>query len=276
MKDIYIYIIITIILIIIISISIIHSHININISKYIIKDKRIDKNIKIIFLSDLHNRNILNKIVNIINIIKPDIILFGGDMINESKDEQHRLFELYSKLKEYSIYYTFGNHEEKLNLEDKELFNRILERTNITLLNNSSEKLSKNITLLGLDPDIDAYLKFGKKGLNEKYIVERLGKIDQKKYTILLAHNPLEFDSYVKYGPSLVLSGHIHGGLARISKRKGLLSPNYTLFPKYVSGEYNSKNTKMIVSRGLGYSKRIPFRIFNPAEIVVINLEKEL
>ena len=270
-----IYIII-ILLIILLTISIIYSYINIDITNYTIKDNRIDKDIKIIFLSDLHNRNILKKLENAINIIKPDIILFGGDMINESKNEYKNFFELYNILKEYPLYYTFGNHEERLNIEDKEMFNKLLKKTDINLLNNTFKKISNNIILLGLDNEIDTYLKFGKKGLSEKYISNKLGNIDDKKYTILLAHNPLEFNSYVKYGPSLVLSGHIHGGLARIPGLKGVLSPDYTFFPKYDSGEYNSKNTKMIVSRGLGFSKRLPFRINNPAEIVVINLKKEI
>ena len=56
---------------------------------------------------------------------------------------------------------------------------------------------------------------------------------------------------------------------------KGVLSPNYTLFPTYDAGEYNKGKTKMIVSRGLGFSKRLPFRINNPAEVVVINLKKD-
>ncbi len=271
-----IYIIILTILLITIIISIIYSHININISNYIIKDKRIDKDLVIVFLSDLHNRNLSNKLLSIIDNIKPDIILLGGDMVNDDRDDDNHFFELYHKLKGYKIYYTFGNHEERMNIEDKELLFKKLKKTNISLLNNKTEKLTNNISLLGLDNEIETYLKFGKKGLSESYIVDKLGKIDTKKYNILIAHNPLEFDSYVKYNASLVLSGHIHGGLARIPGFKGILSPDVTLFPKHDSGQYNSKNTKMIVSRGLGYSKRIPFRIFNPAEVVVINLKRNL
>jgi predicted MPP superfamily phosphohydrolase len=180
-------------------------------------------------------------------------------------------------LEKYKCYYTFGNHEERLDEVCKKSFiNLVSNNTKIKLLNNSSESLTENIVLYGLDNDIETYTFFGKKALDKEYITSKLGNIDEKKYNILLAHNPLEFASYVHYKANLVLSGHIHGGIVRIPFLKGVLSPDITFFPKYDSGEYNKGNTKMIVSRGLGFSKRIPFRVFNPAEIVVINLKKDL
>ena len=50
-----------IILIIIFILLVIHSYLVIDISRYTIKDKRIDKNIKMLLLSDLHNRDINDK-----------------------------------------------------------------------------------------------------------------------------------------------------------------------------------------------------------------------
>ena len=268
--------IIIIILFLILILSIIISHIKIDITNYEIKSKKIDKDIKIIFLSDLHNRNILAKLVNIVNNEKPDIIIFGGDMINDEDNKKNYFFDLYNSLKKYTIYYTFGNHEERMCEENKNVFINSVNKTKIILLNNNRKDLTNNIEILGLDSEIEKYLKFGKKGLDVNYIYEKLGKIDNKKYNLLIAHNPLEFDSYKKYKADLVLSGHIHGGLVRIPFIKGILSPDVSFFPKYDSGEYNSNGVKMIVSRGLGYSKRIPFRVFNPAEVVIINLKKEI
>ena len=268
--------IIVLIIVLILIISIIYSHFKIDITNFNVKDKRIDKKLKILFLSDLHNRNIVKKLIPIINNINPDIIILGGDIIDDTKKESNHFFELYNYLKKYKLYYTFGNHEERMEDEDKELFNKLLSKTNINIVNNSTIDITDNIKLLGLDNEIETYLKFGKKGLSKDYIVSKLGKIDEKKYNILVSHNPLEFDSYVEYNADLVLSGHIHGGIVRVPFIKGLLSPDISFFPKYDNGEYNLKNTKMIVSRGLGYSKRIPFRIFNPAHVVVINLKSDL
>ena len=269
-----IYIILTIILIIII-ISIIYSHININITKYEIKNKKIDKDLTIIFLSDLHNRNITKKIVDIIKNIKVDIILFGGDMINDDNSENKNFLKLYNELKNNTIYYTFGNHEERLEDIERKEYLKKLSKTNINLLNNSKINISKNITILGLDSELLRYMKFGRKGLNKEYITNKLGTINTDKYNILLAHNPLEFASYVQTKADLVLSGHVHGGLARLPFHIPLLSPDYTFLPKYSEGMYKKNNTTMIVSRGLGFSQRIAFRVNNPPEIIIVNLIKE-
>ena len=70
-----------------------------DISRYEIKDKKIDKNLKIVFLSDLHNTNIIKGVVEIINKEKPDFIVMGGDMVNESLSEIDNFIDLCNDLK---------------------------------------------------------------------------------------------------------------------------------------------------------------------------------
>ena len=83
------------------------------------------------------------------------------------------------------------------------------------------------------------------------------------------------FDAYAGWGADLTLSGHIHGGIVRIPGIGGVISTSYRLvFPKYDGGYYEQNQKKMIVSRGLG-SHTIPVRLFNPAELVVIDLVTE-
>ena len=53
-----------------------------------------------------------------------------------------------------------------------------------------------------------------------------------------------------------------------------ILSPDYTFFPKYYNGLYKKNNTTMIVSRGIGFSERIPFRINDVPHVIIINLKK--
>ena len=272
METLYIVIIFIMLLIVI---SIIYSHFKIDISFYDIKNNKIDKNIKIVFLSDLHNRNFIDKLVKIVNSINPDIIICGGDMSNERMDENEHFIELIEKLGDKTIYYTYGNHEEKLELEDRKEYDKLILSSKIITLNNTHKSLSHNIMLYGLDNEKETYIDFGKLGLSKKYIIDKLGVIDENKFNILIAHNPLEFKSYVESNYDLVLCGHIHGGVIKIPFLSGLFSPDITFFPKYYANKYKKDNTEMIVSRGLGYSKRIPFRVNNPAEIVVINIMKE-
>ena len=270
-----IVLIIILILIIIVIISTIYSKVKIDITRYNIKNKKIDKNIKLIFLSDLHNRKDNSKIIDIIKEEKPDIIIDGGDMIYEDLNSIGNFINFTNELKDYKTYYTYGNHETRLDCEEINIFEKVLGTTELVLLNNKSTKLSKNINLCGFVSDYDCYKKFHKLCLSKKYIFERVKEFDEYKYNILVDHNPLEFDAYVKTNADLVLSGHVHGGLVYLPFLGALLSPDYTFFPKYANGEYNKNKTKMIVSRGLGFSKRIPFRVNNPGEIVIINLIKD-
>ena len=101
-------------------------------------------------------------------------------------------------------------------------------------------------------------------------IREALGEPAEGAYRILLAHNPDYFSAYAQWGADLTLSGHLHGGMVRLPKIGGLISPNWTLFPKYDHGLYTIEEKKMIVSAGLG-SHTIKLRINNPPELVVLD-----
>ena len=51
----------------------------------------------------------------------------------------------------------------------------------------------------------------------------------------------------------------------------GLYAPNQGLFPEYAGGLYDLGETDMVVSRGLCLDEKP--RVFNPPEIVFINIE---
>ena len=91
------------------------------------------------------------------------------------------------------------------------------------------------------------------------------------RYNILLAHNPMYFESYALWGADLTLSGHLHGGLLRLPVLGGVISPQMKLFPKYCCGLYEKYRRKLLVTAGLG-SHSIAFRINNPAEIMLLEL----
>lgn len=244
---------------------------------YNINNSKIDKNLKIVFLSDLHNRNIYKKLIKIVNEIKPDIIICGGDMVNGGYKRSLRFFRLIENLNKYKTYYTYGNHEERIdekNYKEYKYFNKKVSKNGVILLNNKSVNLSNNMKLYGLNPNINYYGSFGKTCLNKEIITNYIGKLNINNFNILVAHNPLEFDSYIDTNADIVLCGHIHGGAIKIFKR-GLLSPDITFFPKYFEGEYKKNKTTMIVSRGLGFSTKFPIRINNNPEVVVINLNNK-
>ena len=62
-----------------------------------------------------------------------------------------------------------------------------------------------------------------------------------------------------------------HGGQIRLPFVGGIVAPDQGFLPEYTSGQYNSADTEMIVSRGLGNSI-IPVRLFNYPEVVCVEL----
>ncbi len=264
--------IISIIFIIIILFIMYDSYAKIDITKYYIKNNKIDKNIKILLLSDLHNRNIKDELNNIIKKSNPDIIILSGDMVENYPIDANNFINMLEIFDNYTTYYLYGNHEDVM--LNKEKYDKIIEKSNLILINDDSVELSKNIRLYGLFlPEFLCDIKYKTK-LNSSYINDKIGKINKKKYNILIAHNPLDADLYSDYGFDITISGHIHGGIIDLPIFGPLLSPERKFFPKYSKGIYKLNNMFLIVSRGLGFSKILSFRMFNHAEVVIINLEK--
>lgn len=90
-------------------------------------------------------------------------------------------------------------------------------------------------------------------------------------YSVLLSHRPELMNEYRKYNFDLVLCGHAHGGQVRIPYiLNGLYAPNQGFFPKFAGGQYKYRTLRVIVGRGL--SKKVWPRVFNPPEIVAVDI----
>ena len=256
------------------------------VSRYNIKSKKIPhgfKNYKILQLSDLHSKEFGNensKLIKLINKESPDIIVMTGDMIN-CRDENYQVFlELAKQIaSSYEVYFVEGNNETRLVSNNRSNLLENLRKINIKVLENNKEVLYRGnefINLYGLYFDLKYYRAIHSGYTKETYfscedVRNSLGECNKDEYNILLAHNPLFFDSYVKWGADLILSGHIHGGIVRLPYIGGLLSPERKFFPKYSHGQYDKRESSIIVNRGLGTKILMP-RIFNPPDISIITL----
>lgn len=227
------------------------------------EDKEI---LKIVQVSDLHNKEFGKDndiLINKIKDMQPDVIAITGDYIDKYRTNTDISLKLSEELVKIApVYYINGNHEKFIN-EDKYFeFENQLREVGVNILLNNTVNYNDKIELIGLD---DGYLT--SKDGTLKFIVDN---IDNSKIKILLAHEPQELEWYAECGIDLVLSGHAHGGQIRIPFTDvGLIAPDQGFFPKYTSGMYEIENTKMIVSRGLGNSI-FPIRLFNKPELVEI------
>ena len=86
-----------------------------------------------------------------------------------------------------------------------------------------------------------------------------------------MAHSPVYFSAYSKWGADLTLSGHLHGGIMRLPFVGGVIGPDFFIFPKYSGGLYKENNRNMIVSCGAGMHT-VNLRIFNPPELTLVEL----
>lgn len=233
------------------------------------------------FLADLHNNTLGRDNGELLHRIKEarvDYLLCGGDMVvgryeNYEGDHAQQLMKTLSR--NYPVYYSIGNHEERAREWEAGYFRAILE-SGCVLIDNASAELFKGkekIIITGLSLPMEYYGRWwNKKKLGIQAMEEMIGK-RPAGFQILLAHNPLYFTSYAAYGPDLVLSGHVHGGLMIIPGIGGVIAPDYSLFPKYSNGCHKKGKVQMIISRGLG-AHTLPIRIHNRPEFVVVTLKK--
>ena len=239
---------------------------------------------KIIFLSDLHNRMYGEENERLLESIRnqhPDLILIGGDMlVRKDGNSYDKTVHFLAKLPGICpVYCANGNHEQKLKeLPDKyeqsyEEYKKALTASGIHMLENASETVKLEevpVKLSGLEIPLGAYARFGKKELSLKEITDRIGEHGDD-YQILLAHHPGYMKDYLAYGADLILGGHYHGCVVQLPWIGGVISTNFTLFPKYSGGIYPEGEQTAVVSRGLG-THSVPLRLWNWPELIVLEL----
>lgn len=232
--------------------------------------------LKVVHFSDLHylrvtNKDTLQKVVEEINLISPDIVFFTGDLIDKDYDlteeEQNELIELLNNIQsKYGKYAIIGNHDY---IKDKELLQDIFNNSNFTLLQNSYDIIygtnNDKIFIGGVDTysydeaDIDKTMEY-------------FNTNEEINYKIILSHEPDYTDTILsKYDIDLILSGHSHNGQINIPYIKNIFLPYGS--NKYYENYYKINNTDLYISSGIGQS-RINLRLFNRPSINFYRINK--
>lgn len=255
----------------------------IDISEHTVFSDKINSNVKIIHLSDLHSKP-FKKAIEITEKQKPDIIMITGDYINDRNMRKEKMLDFGKALLDIApVFYITGNHERRLeNFDD--LMKELSDIGFIVLVNDIHEiNINENlISVLGLDENQASFEAYEerKKGVFEykdmRPYFDELAQHDGFKF--VLSHFPENFKAvkeldYSQYDFDLQLSGHAHGGQFILPLIGPVYSPGQGLFPKYARGVFGEK-PKLIISRGLGNSE-FPLRLFNHPEINVITLKPQ-
>jgi len=250
-------------------------------------DKKISESYRAVILADLHNKRYGKNNEILLKAIRdqnPDGIFIVGDILTAKPGAGTKAaIAIMTELAgDYPIYYGNGNHEHRLKLYPEKYgtmgtdYEAALREMGVRLLVNSHTELKHhNIIIYGAEIDKFYYKRFRVPTMPEEYLGTILGKSEQSRYVILMAHNPDYFERYANWGADLILAGHVHGGMVRIPfLGKGVLSPGYRILPKYDGGIFREKNSTMLLSRGLGMHT-IPIRLFNPGELIVADFLPE-
>lgn len=244
---------------------------------------------RIVQISDLHlgtwtSKKPLQRAVDMINDMNPDIILFTGDLVNYATNETIGFEDVLSQLRaKYGVFAILGNHDygnyvtwpsqEAKQENMKQLYN-FFDKIGWKLLNNENEiinKASGQLALIGVE-NWGANPRFPKYGDLDKAI-QGTENTDIK---ILMTHDPSHWEKVViagNYDIDLTLSGHTHGFQFGIETKEIKWSPAQYMYNHWAGLYQDTKKTGkyIYVNRGLG-SIGYPGRIGMLPEITFIEL----
>lgn len=223
--------------------------------------------IRVLQISDLHlgiilGKDILDKVLNIIEIEKPDIIVSTGDLLNAEMDHiEHLSGELQKLNPRFGKFAVTGNHESYVGINNAL---RFIEDSGFRLLRGEGATVGDVINIAGVDdPAIDAMKPAGE--VNELQESDILSGLRAGLFTILLKHRP-DIDDGSLGLFDLQLSGHTH---------KGQIFPVHfaiRIFYPYYAGYYKlAKGSALYTSRGAGTAGP-PVRFLSPPEVTVIDM----
>lgn len=237
------------------------------------------KGLRLLMLSDLHSCVYGPNQSNLLAAVRqqmPNLILLCGDIV-DNKYPQEGAKQLLSQLPKIApCYYVSGNHE--FWCDDPEGVFRMIGQYGVHVLRNACEPVSVNgitLTICGVDdPAVNGTHQVHSYGDAQPYrqSMAMFDQLPKEQFTVLLAHRPEYITDYAKHPLDLTLCGHAHGGQWRIPYLlNGLIAPNQGWFPKYAGGRYLCGGMTEIVGRGLMLDWKP--RLFNPPEIVVVNVK---
>ena len=231
--------------------------------------------LKVIHFSDLlygstTDMNDVKEMVNHINILKPDIVIFTGDLVSEdiklNDTDKNKLTEYLSsinaKVGKYAIY---GDADYKLNS-----YESIMTKSSFKILNNTYEeifyKTDESMYIVGLPSSI-----------KEKIDLEKSFEFysdENRKYTIVMLHEgkSIKYLDESTYEVDLILGGHSLNGSVRLPFIGGIILDDEVY--KYHKEHYEKGITNIYISGGLG-TNEYKYRLFNKPSFNLYRLKAQ-
>lgn len=218
--------------------------------------------LKVAHISDLYYRstidkNYLKKLTKEINRLKPDVLVFTGDLLSDeieySKEDYKDLIYYFKKMEVNNKYYVKGDND--YNNND---ISNTLESSEFVSLNNKEDYIygsdNLKIGIHGLGSFIRDDFK-----LNDAFVTN-----DETLFNIVLLHEPDNILELKDRNVDLVLAGHSLNNRINLPLIKELFNVNGAI--DYYDSYYNVNQTHLYVNAGLGTNKN-RLRLFTPPTI---------
>ena len=243
---------------------------------YTVESGKVEAPVRLALLTDLHSCDYgegQRELLGAVEEQGPDLVLLGGDIVDDGPEmpEERALATVEALAERWPTYYVTGNHEYRTGRAEE--IKELLAGRGAVVLEGTCALVTvgeQTLQICGVDdPAVGA-------AVWQSQLEDVTVALEGDVCSILISHRPERVADYTGRGFDLVLSGHAHGGQWRIPLLGvGLIAPNQGLFPRYAGGTYDLEGTTLVVSRGLAReSTRIP-RLYNPPEVVVVDLVPE-
>lgn len=249
---------------------------SLTVQTYTVESGKVEAPVRLALLTDLHSCDYgegQRELLDAVEEQDPDLVLLGGDIVDDGPEmpEERALATVEALAERWPTYYVTGNHEYRTGRVEE--IKELLAGRGAVVLEGTCALVTvgeQTLQICGVDdPAVGA-------AVWQSQLEDVTVALEGDVCSILISHRPERVADYTGRGFDLVLSGHAHGGQWRIPLLGvGLIAPNQGLFPRYVGGTYDLEGTTLVVSRGLAReSTRIP-RLYNPPEVVVVDLVPE-
>lgn len=244
--------------------------------------------LKIVQLSDMHlasfyhNKKQLEKVMEKVNQLKPDLLINTGDFVTFGWREFELDDTILAKAKsKYGNFAILGNHDAgtydpEFGEEDRKIN---IQKLTELITASGYKVLNDEFSIINIGKARIGMIGVSTGGRHPNVTHGNLGKatagLDSVDFKILLTHDPNHWAEAIdkKTDIELTLSGHTHGMQMGIITKNFRWSPSKYFYPHW-NGLYSDGKQFHYVNRGLG-TNAIPFRIWMPPEITLITLRKK-
>lgn len=237
-------------------------------------------------VTDLHMPRFMpyhETILHSIALERPGCILLVGDSIDENTHSVFALEPFFTTLASIApVIAVLGNND--CDKDHTPQLRTMYHNAGVTLLENETRTLQANgsfIRITGLQDPMaykrGVFVDRAPDGAKHIPISDALApemRESSRIPSVLLIHQPQLAKEYAKLHPSLIVSGHAHGGQFRLPGIGGLFSPGQGPLPRLTSGLYPLGETNLLVSRGLG-NHDFYIRLGNRPHLPVAVLRRE-